>query len=364
MEILERAQALERSGADIIHLEVGEPDFDTPSNAIEAGIEALRSGRTHYTHSLGISPLRESIARHFAKDYGVEISPDRVVVTPGSSPALLLAFATLLDPGDELCVTDPGYACYPNIARMLGCPVRSVAVGAESGFAYDPATLRSTITRRTKAIVVNSPANPTGTLTPPEVLKELAELGVPVVSDEIYHGLVYEGEAHSMLEFDPDAFVVSGFSKRFAMTGWRLGYLIVPPAYLRQVQALQQNVIISASDFGQWAALAVLDEHEDVEAMRLAFDERRRFLVDALPSIGLEVPVRPNGAFYVFADARPFSNDSLSFAIELLDATGVAVTPGVDFGSRGEGFIRFSYATGIDRIRVGVERLGQYLAKR
>lgn len=364
MEILERAQALEATGADIVHLEVGEPDFPTPRAAVEKGIESLRAGRTHYTHSLGISPLREAVARSYQKEYGVDVSPERVVVTTGSSGALLLAFAVLLDPGDELIVSNPGYSCYPNIARTLGCEPAAVPVDPGTGFAYDPERVAASVTRRTKAVVVNSPANPTGVVTPPETLKALATLDVPLVSDEIYHGLVYEGTAHTMLEFDPNAFVVGGFSKRYAMTGWRLGYVIVPRAYLRPIQALQQNVFISPSDFGQWAALAALDAHEEVEAMRCEFDERRRFLLEALPLIGLDVPVRPQGAFYVFADARRYTNDSASFAVELLERASVAVTPGIDFGARGEGFLRFSYATALDRIREGVERLGSYLSSR
>lgn len=364
MEILERAQAMEARGHDVIHLEVGEPDFPTPPSAVDAGVAALREGRTHYTHSLGVEQLREAIAAGFARDYRVDVSPDRIVVTVGSSAALLLAFAVLLDPGDEILVTDPGYACYPNIARTLGAGTVPVPVGPETGFVYDPSDAKRAVTRSTRAIVVNSPSNPMGVLTGPAVMAELAGLGLPLVSDEIYHGLVYKGEAHTALEYDPDAFVVGGFSKRYAMTGWRLGYVVVPHTHLRQVQAIQQNVFISASDFGQRAAVAAIAASDDVEAMRLRFDERRRFLVDALPGIGLDVPVEPDGAFYVFADARPFTDDSLAFAFELLEHTGVAVTPGIDFGARGEGYIRFSYATSLERIREGVRRLGEYLRTR
>ncbi len=364
MEIMERAQELEMSGRDIVHLEVGEPDFPTPPSAVKAGVWAIEAGRTHYTHSLGIQPLREAIAARLLTDHGVAVDPARVVITVGSSAGLLLAFATLCDEGDEIIVTDPGYPCYPNIARALGVRTRAVPVDAGAGFAYDPDRVRHAIGRRTRAIVVNSPANPTGALTGPDVLEALAHTGVPLVSDEIYQGLVYEGTASSALEFQPDAFVVGGFSKRYAMTGWRLGYLVVPSSHARAVQALQQNLFISASDFGQWAALEALDAHEDVEAMRLRFDERRRYLLDELPRIGLPVPVRPQGAFYLFADARAFTTDSMSFAIELLEATGVAVTPGIDFGSRGEGYLRFSYATSLERIEEAVARLGGYLASR
>lgn len=364
MEILERAQLAEARGEDIVHLEVGEPDFPSPTPAVRAAIDAISSERTHYTHSLGVAQLRAAIAARFEEDYGIAIDPERVIVTLGSSAALVLAMAATTDPGDEVVTTDPGYACYPNIARSLGATATQVRVSPETGFAYDPQELRDHIGPRTSAVVVNSPSNPTGTLTPPEVLEELAALEVPVISDEIYHGLTYEGQVHSMLSFDEDAFVVSGFSKRYAMTGWRLGYMICPRSHLRAVQALQQNMFVSASDFGQWAALAALDAHDEVAAMRKRFDERRRYLLDALPDIGLEVPVRPQGAFYVFADARSFTGDSMAFALELLEGARVAVAPGIDFGPSGEGFLRFSYATSLSRIEEGVGRLGTYLASR
>lgn len=362
MEILERAHALEARGHDVVHLEVGEPDFDTPAVARSAGIDAIDSGRTHYTHSLGLPALRDGIAARYAREHDVTVDPDRVVVTLGSSAALLLCFAALLDPGDEVIVSDPGYACYPNIARTLGASARAVPVRAEDAFVYDPDAVAAAITDRTKAIVVNSPANPTGTITPPDTLAALAGSGLPLVSDEIYHGLVYEGSVTTALAVSDDAFVVNGFSKRYAMTGWRLGYAIVPPEHLRTVQAMQQNLFISASDFGQHAAAAALTADGDVEAMRVRFDERRRFLLDALPKIGLDVPARPQGAFYVFADARPYTDDSLAFANAILDEVGVAVTPGVDFGRRGEGFIRVSYATALDRIEEGVRRLEKFLS--
>lgn len=364
MEVLERAQELEAQGEDIVHLEVGEPDFDSPRAAAEAGIDAIRNGRTHYTHSLGYRSLREGIARRTGEVYGVDIDPERVVVTLGSSSALLLAFAAICDVGDELLVTEPGYPCYPNIARALGVVPRPVPLSPDDGFVPDPAEVERHVTDRTRAIVVNSPANPTGVLTPREVLGGLGELGPAVVSDEIYHGLVYEGRSASALEVVDDAFVVGGFSKRYAMTGWRLGYLIVPEPFVRPVQALQQNLFVSPSDFGQHAALAALDETDATEEMRRRFDERRRYLLDALPGIGLPVAARPQGAFYVFCDASHLTGDSMAFALELLAGARVAVAPGIDFGSRGEGFLRFSYATSLERITEGVGRLGEYLRGR
>lgn len=364
MEVLERAQELESRGEDVVHLEVGEPDFDSPLSAIRAGADALAAGRTHYTHSLGIRPLRDAIAAHFAKEYGVEVSSDRVVVTIGSSAAIVLAFAVILDVGDEVVIADPGYPCYPNIARALGAVPRAVRVHPEDGFAYRPGDVANVIGPRTKAIVVNSPSNPTGTVLPDDVMRALGEFGPAIVSDEIYHGLVYEGTCRSALEFDHNHLVVGGFSKRYAMTGWRVGYLIVPDPLRRSVQALQQNLFISASDFAQRAALEALGSHDEVEEMRRVYDERRTLLLEALPTLGLPVPARPNGAFYVFADASRYSRDSMGLALDILDRAKVAVAPGIDFGLHGEGFLRFSYATARPRIEEGIERLRRYFAQR
>lgn len=362
MEILERAQELESRGRDIVHLEVGEPDFDTPSGAVEEGIGSIRNGRTHYTHSMGIAELRAAVARLFADDHGVDVDPDRVLVTVGSSAALLLSMAALCDPGDEIIVPDPGYACYPNIARTLGIVPRAVPVYEVDGFTYDPDRVSNAVGPRTKAIMLNSPANPTGAVTPSSVIDALVGIGPTVVSDEIYHGLVYESVARTALRSSEEAFVVSGFSKRYAMTGWRLGYLVVPPSQLRAVQALQQNLFISASEFGQHAALAAIESRAEVAAMRLRFDERRRYVVSELNRIGLRVPVPPQGAFYAFCDARRYTDDSMAFALDILETAGVAVAPGIDFGRGGEGWIRVSYATSMGRLKLGIERLEAYLA--
>jgi aspartate/methionine/tyrosine aminotransferase len=364
MEVLERALELEAQGRDIVQLAIGEPDFPTPAPIVRAGTAALERGRTRYTHSLGIAPLRDAIAARFSKDYDVDLDPERVVVTVGSSSALLLVFAALLDPGDELVVTDPGYPCYPNIARAVGAVPKLVPVRPESGFAYDPDDVRRAVTPATKAIVVNSPSNPTGTLTPPDTMRALCEIGPAVVSDEIYHGLVYEGSAPSILQMDDDAFVVGGFSKRFAMTGWRLGYGIVPKPFLRHVQALQQNLFISASDFAQWAAIDALDTIDEAEQMRIEFDARRRYLLGELDRIGLPVPARPQGAFYVFADAGRYERDSLALAMDILERANVAVTPGIDFGPHGEGYLRISYTMSIERMAEGIRRLEQYFGSR
>jgi aspartate/methionine/tyrosine aminotransferase len=368
MEVLERAATLQRQGRSIIHLEVGEPDFDTPQVALEAGIRALRDGHTHYTHSLGHPELRAAIAAWHHRQYGVETSPEHVVVTSGSSGAMLLVFAALLDPGAEVLLTDPHYACYPNfIAAFEGVPVRTT-VCEEDGFQFNLESVRAHLTPRTKALVLNSPANPTGTVTQPERMQQLIELlagRAVVISDEIYHGLVYKGREHSVREYAPDAVVINGFSKLFAMTGWRLGYAVLPEWLVRPVQKLQQNLLISPPDFAQFAAIAALNEAEaDVARMRQCYDERRRLVLRRLNEMGLAVLTEPVGAFYVFVNVQRYTHDVHEFAFEILEEAGVAVTPGVDFGPGGAGYIRISYANSLANIDEGMNRLGAFLAKR
>ena len=368
MEVLERAAELQRQGRSIIHLEVGEPDFDTPGAALEAGIRALRDGRTHYTHSLGHPELREAIAAWQHKQYGVELSPDHIVVSLGSSGAMLLVFAALLEPGAEVLLTDPHYACYPNFATAFeGVPVR-IPVREEDGFQFDPQAVRARLGPRTRVLMLNSPANPTGTLTQPDRMQQLVEIlgdQVMIVSDEIYHGLVYRGRAHSIREFSPESVVINGFSKLFAMTGWRLGYAIVPPWLVRPMQKVQQNLLISPPDFAQFAALAALQEADaDVERMRRCYDERRQLVLRRLSEMGLEVLTEPVGAFYVFVNVRRYTANVYEFAFQILEQAGVAVTPGVDFGPGGEGYIRISYANSLENIDEGMNRLQAFLAER
>jgi (5-formylfuran-3-yl)methyl phosphate transaminase len=365
MEVMERAQQLEARGEHLIHLEVGEPDFATPPCIQEAMAKALKDGMTGYTHSLGILPLREAIAEHYHAKYGVDVSPDRIVVTAGTSPAMWMVFAALLEPGDEVIVSDPHYACYPNFIRFCGGQMACVDVAEEDGFQFRPEAVRARMTSRTKAILINSPANPTGTLLSRERMAALAAMGPLVLSDEIYHGLVYEGREHSILEFTDHAVVFNGFSKAFAMTGWRLGYIIVPPELIRPLQKMHQNFFISANAFVQAAGVAALREAlPDSERMRRSYDERRRFIVPGLRKLGFGVATEPNGAFYVFANAKHFSTDSYRFAFELLERAKVCVSPGVAFGKNGEGYLRFSYASALDSLAEALERLKSYLAAR
>ncbi len=362
LEVLERAREIEATGAKVIHFEVGETDFETPAAACEEAITAINEGDTRYTHSLGIRELREAISEDYRESYGVEISPDRIVVTMGSSPALFLSMLALLDPGDEIVITDPHYACYPQLIKIAGGVPRKVRIYEEEGFQPDVARIKSAVTPRTKAVLVNSPANPTGVVLEPAVLRDIAALGVPVISDEIYHGLVYSGEARTMLEFKDDAITVNGFSKLYAMTGWRLGYVIVPEAFVRPVQKLQQNLFISPSPISQRAGVAAMRRGKgEVAGMVKKFGERRTMLIEGLRNLGLSSSAEPSGAFYVFVNASKLSNDSLALAFDILEKAHVAVTPGVDFGEGGEGYIRLSYATSPENIDEGLKRLAAYI---
>ena len=365
VEVFQRAQALEREGADVIHLEFGEPDFDTPPVIREAAEKALKDGRTRYAHPLGILPLREAIAEHYHVRYGVTVSPDQILVTAGSSPALLLLFSALLDRGDEVILSDPYYACYPKFVKFAeGRPVY-VPVEESDAFQFRPEAVAARVGPATKALLVNSPANPTGTVLTADRLAALCQRGPWVVSDEIYHGLTYEGPEHTVLEFTDRAFVLNGFSKAFAMTGWRVGYLIAPREFVPALTAMHGNFFISTNEFVQWAALAALREAtEDSARFRRVFDERRHAMVAGLRAIGLGVGATPTGAFYVLANARRYTADSLAFAFEILERTHVGVTPGVDFGPNAEGYLRFSYAQSLERIEEAMRRIGPFLAAR
>ena len=365
MDVVARAKELEAEGRDIVRLEIGDPDFPTPEVVVKAAEAAMDAGETGYTQSLGLPDLRDAIASHMHDTYGVSTDAADIVVTQGTSPAMLLLFGSLLDPGDEVIMADPCYPAYPNYVAFLGGVPVPVRVRAEDGFRFRIEDVEAAVTPRTKAIMVNSPSNPTGGVLTAGDLAALAGLadrhGIWLVSDEIYHGLQFEGPSHTVLEFTDRAFVLNGFSKAYAMTGWRLGYLIAPPQFVRPAEKIQQNFFLCANHFVQVAGTtALLHAGGDVARMRAVYDERRRYLVPALREVGLGVASEPLGAFYVFADAHAWGEDSVALASRLLEEAGVAVAPGADFGPGGEGFLRFSYATSLERLREGVARLGQW----
>lgn len=368
MDVLERAQEMERAGESVIHLEVGEPDFNTPEAIKNAAIEALVRGNTHYTHSLGNSALREAICAHYEKTYGVSgIEPDQVIVTSGTSPAFLVAMAGFLECGGEVILSNPHYPCHPNFVRFLEANPVMVPVYEEDGFQLRPEAIRAAITPKTGAILVNSPANPTGNLLDADRMAQIADIGKLILSDEIYHGLVYEGRAHSALEFTRNCIVFNGFSKLYAMTGWRLGYMIAPKDMVRPIQKMVQNFFISANSVSQAAGCTALKDPSvaaDVAKMLTTYNERRKYILTRLRQMGFGITVEPTGAFYVFANARRFTSDSYSFAFEILEKAKVGITPGIDFGSNGEGYVRFSYANSLENIREGLDRIERYLENR
>jgi (5-formylfuran-3-yl)methyl phosphate transaminase len=365
MEILERATLLERSGIDIAHLEVGEPEFAPPPAAVEACRQALAADDTGYTDSRGLWPLREAIAANLTARFGRSVPADRVLVTQGTSSAMTLVFAALVEPGDEVVIPTPHYPCYPNFVRVMGARPVFVPTDAADRWRIDPDRVRAALTPRTRAIVVGSPANPTGAVQPREVVAALASLGPPLVSDEIYDGLLYGGARNtSALEVGDEAYVLDGFSKRYAMTGFRLGWVVAPAAAMRLLQTLQQNLFISASSFVQRAGVAALAQGAEMaESMRSACETRRDLLVAGLRRLGFGIDHAPEGAFYVLADARRFGGDSRALAFRLLEEAHVGTTPGIDFGEAAEGRLRFCYARSRATIETALARLAPVLER-
>ncbi len=368
MEVLESAQALEAQGRHIIHLEVGEPDFPTAPHICEAACAAIGRGATKYTHSQGLLSLREAIVESYHQKFGVDLNPSQIIVTTGTSAGLLVVFMALLEKRDEVIMSNPHYACYPNFVKHLGGTPVFVYTNEINGFALEPETVRHFLSSNTKAILINSPSNPGGHVTSSESLQGLAaiadEKGIPIISDEIYQGLIYSGEEHSILEYTKNAFVLNGFSKLYAMTGWRLGYIICPPECVRAIQKIHQNFFICANSFVQEAGIAALKgSQEHVKEMVQTYNTRRQYMLKRLLGMGLEVRKEPMGAFYVLADARKYSHDSLELSRRILNEAGVAVTPGIDFGNGAEGYLRFSYANSIENIKEGMDRLETFLAK-
>jgi aspartate/methionine/tyrosine aminotransferase len=374
MDILARAREYERAGRSIIHMEVGEPDFPTPGPIVEAAIRALRAGETHYTPALGLTALREAIAAHYREREGVEVAPERIVVTPGASGAMQLALAVLLDPGDRVLMADPGYPCNRHFVRLFEAEPVGVPVGPEHGYQLTAAMVARRWDAATAGVMLASPSNPTGTLIEPAALAAIVEearrRGGFVLVDEIYHGLVY-GEAGgwgggSALALGEDVFVVNSFSKYFNMTGWRLGWLVAPRAFVPKIDRLAQNLFLAASTPAQHAALAAFEPGTLalLEARRRELGERRDYLLAALRGLGFRIPLVPQGAFYLYADCAGLAADSRALAAALLDEAGVAVTPGLDFGvHRAAAHLRFAYTTSLDNLRSGVERIGRWLGR-
>jgi aspartate/methionine/tyrosine aminotransferase len=371
MELMARAQALEAEGRSITHMEVGEPDFATAGPILEAAQRFLSGGHVHYTAALGLPGLREAISGFYRTRYGLEISPERVVVTAGASGALLLALGVLVNPGDEWLLPDPGYPCNRHFVRLLeGKPV-SLAVTATTSYQPTAEQLGESWTARTRGLLVASPANPTGTLIDPCAMAALAAAvatrGGTLLVDEIYHGLTYGVDATSALALSEDVFVINSFSKYFGMTGWRLGWLVAPQRYVREIEKLAQNLYIAPSTVAQHAALAAFGPatRTILESRRHEFSLRRDILLPGLRSLGFQIAAEPKGAFYVYADSSGLADDSFELAEQLLTKASVAATPGLDFGSNApERHMRFAYTIDRSQIEDGLARMAKFFASR
>lgn len=369
MELLARARELEAEGRDIVHMEIGEPDFETPAPITVAGIEALRQGRTHYTPARGLLELRQAISGFYKTQHNVTVDPERIIITPGSSGALQLLMLALINPGEQLLMADPGYPCNRNFVRLVEGEALSIPVAASTGYQLNVSHLQQYWNSRSKAVLVASPANPTGTLISDSEMRLMAEFvrqqGGHLLVDEIYHGLVYDTQADTALTLDDELFVINSFSKYFGMTGWRLGWLVAPQEYVPALEKVAQNIFLSASTPAQYAALAAFQPEtiEILEARRRIFQERRDYLLPALQRLGFDIPVTPQGAFYLYANCSRLSDDSESFCRRLLEEAGVAVTPGKDFGHHEpDHHVRFAYTTSLERLQMGVKRIEEFLA--
>lgn len=370
MDILGRAKALEAQGRDIIHLEIGEPDFPTPEPIVRAALRAIASGDMHYTATLGLPELRQAISRFYLERYAVDIAAARLALTSGASGALLLALGAVLDAGDEILMADPGYPCNRHFASFIDAvPVR-IPVSPEAAFQLTPQLVERHWTDKTRAVLLATPSNPTGTLARDEDIREIAglcaERGGILIVDEIYHGLVYEGSPQTALAHSDQVIVINSFSKYFQMTGWRLGWLAAPAPLMESIERLAQNLFLAPPTTAQLAALAAFDAETQaiLEARRVEFKARRDFLLPALRDLGFGLPLTPAGAFYLYADVSRFAENSFAFAAGMLEEVGVAVTPGLDFGEvTPERYVRFAYTRPLPVLREAVARIRQFVSR-
>jgi aspartate/methionine/tyrosine aminotransferase len=369
MDVMAAAAAIEVKGGRVVHMEVGQPAAPAPATALKAAKAALDHGRIGYTEALGIPSLRAAIARHYAQTYDLALDPARVVVTTGSSGAFILSFLALFEAGDRVALANPGYPPYRHILSALGCETVLIETSAETRWAVTgKALIAAHRIRPLKGVVIASPANPTGTMMDADALSQLIAVaeaeGIRVISDEIYHGLDYAFAAETAANLSKHAVVINSFSKYFCMTGWRVGWMVVPDGLIRAVERLQQNLAISVPTLAQIAAEAAFDGRAEMEAVKHGYEENRRILTQGLPKAGLDKFLPVDGAFYLYADISRFSGDSLDFAKRMLNEAGVAATPGIDFDPvNGHNFLRFCYAGSAAEMHEAVERIGNWLAK-
>ena len=368
VEVLARAKELEAQGRSIIHMEAGEPDFATAAPIIAAGQASLGRGETYYTQAAGIPELRRALSDFYRSEYGLDISPSRIMITPGASGALLLIAAALMNPGDGMLMTDPGYPCNRHFLRLVEGEGQLVPVGPEQRFQLHAETAEKYWRDNTVGAMVASPANPTGEILSRDELKDLFELtqrkNAHLVVDEIYHGLSYTEQAPSILEITDQAYVINSFSKYFGMTGWRLGWLVAPEHAVPHLEKLAQNLFISMSTMAQYAALAAFkpETRQILDSRRDEFAKRRDYLLPELRRLGFDIPHSPAGALYIYAGIQAFSNDSQQFCLDLLEQHGIAITPGLDFGSHlASEHVRFAYTTGMAQLQEVIARLDKLL---
>jgi aspartate/methionine/tyrosine aminotransferase len=368
MDLLAKARKLESQGRSIVHMEIGEPDFVTPQTIIDAGITALQKGYTHYTPAVGLPALRRAIAQHYQRTYQVSVNPEHVVITPGASGALLLIMGVLINPGDQVLMSDPGYPCNRHFVRLMEGEAVGIPVDATTHYQLTAELLEKHWTEKTRAVMLASPSNPTGSVIPEAQLRQLIEFveqkGACLIMDEIYHGLVYDSQAATAVGRSENVLVINSFSKYFTMTGWRLGWLVAPQSMIRDIDKLAQNVFLAPATISQHAALAAFNSEtlQVLEQRRTEFQCRRDYLLPQLRQLGFDIPINPEGAFYFYADCSRFTRDSYEFCESLLQEAGVAITPGVDFGHYlPQSHVRFAYTTSMANLQEGVKRLSAFL---
>lgn len=365
MDLLAKAREFEKQGRDIVHMELGEPDRSPPPHVVSKAIEALHQGYSTYTPTQGTCELCDAVSRFYRRHYRIEIDPDRIIITMGVSPALFLVFSTLLNPGDEVLIHEPYYPPYPQCIEFLGGRARKAQLDASDGFRIDSDHILSRISPDTKAILINSPSNPTGMMADRSTLQALSDCGITIVSDEIYHRITYGVDAASILEYTDNCYVMNGFSKVYGMTGWRLGWVICPEEAVSQMRKIHQNFFLSANSFVQRASVEALEGEQDyVDETIAIYDKRRKYLIKELNRLGWKLASDPVGAFYILADISSTGLDGMKLAHRLIAEAGVAVTPGIDFGTVSGNYVRFSYATALERIKEGIGRIEDWLVKR